>query len=77
MIKVAAHFLMNHVEPLIDKLSDALWFIDQKGIPINEKSIRKAFNKLIESQLEIEFIRGIFNLAIVIIICLTVYMIIR
>lgn len=77
MIKVAAHFLKNHIEPIVDKLSDIIWFCHEKGLPITEKSVRRAFNKIIESQLEIEMLRGIVSIAIAFIICLTTFMIIK
>lgn len=72
ILKSYGSFIENIINPVLDKASDLIWYIEQKGIPV-ETVIKEAWKQYFKSLI----IRGFIQIGITIIICFTVWKIYR
>lgn len=71
MIKAFGGLLQNTIEPMIKEVSDILWFMESKGIPIEREMLESLAKKAVLIQLSFELIRGLTQIIIAVIICYT------
>ena len=73
MIKTMAGFLMNVVDPMLDKLVDVLKMASAKGLDINKESLKELIGELAKIQIKTIIVQGIFYFAMTGLICWTIY----
>ena len=73
MIKQVAYFIQNHIDPALDKLSDILWLLQEKGINFTKNDLKNMLYDGFMMQWAIILWQSFINILITIIVCFTAY----
>ena len=72
MIKAAAAFVQNILDPMLDKFSDVIWLMESKGLPFDRDNLSFIFNRLLRHQIIVELIRAVCQVICFLIVLLIV-----